>query len=284
MHILMATGGSPHSEAALRLGARLARGIDTPPTLLVVIEEEAQRATAEIILGRAREILCSEVPVVCERVRIGQPAREIVREASDGGYGLIVLGERAHHRLKTRLLKSSRAVYVAEHAPCPVMIVKQSSWTDPGNGDDGSAFRRILMCDSGGHQPSLLSRYTAQLAELDSGQEQITILHVMSQISGWPGVPGQQLRADAEELIRQGAPEGALLVQDLHELERTGVHSQPKVRHGRVVDEILAEARSGQYDLVVIGAHREVGWQRFLLDDLAHQNITQVDRPILVVR
>ena len=42
----------------------------------------------------------------------------------------------------------------------------------------------------------------------------------------------------------------------------------PVVRHGLVVDEILAEALFGDYDLVVIGAHRKK-WQQFLLDNLA---------------
>ena len=38
------------------------------------------------------------------------------------------------------------------------------------------------------------------------------------------------------------------------------------------------------YDLVVIGAHREQGWQRFLLDDLAQKILAHIDRPVLVVR
>ena len=38
------------------------------------------------------------------------------------------------------------------------------------------------------------------------------------------------------------------------------------------------------YDLVVIGAHRDEGWQSLLLDDLSHQIITNVHRPILVIR
>lgn len=60
--------------------------------------------------------------------------------------------------------------------------------------------------------------------------------------------------------------------------------ARPNVRHGRVVDEILAESRAEDYDLVVIGAHRGEGWRRILLDDLAQQLITQIDRPVLVVR
>jgi nucleotide-binding universal stress UspA family protein len=51
-----------------------------------------------------------------------------------------------------------------------------------------------------------------------------------------------------------------------------------------VVNEILAEVRENSCDLVVIGAHRGQGWRRILLDDLAHQIIAGVDRPVLVVR
>ena len=56
------------------------------------------------------------------------------------------------------------------------------------------------------------------------------------------------------------------------------------MRHGPIVEEILDEASTGDYDLVVIGAHREQGWQRVLLADIAHQIITRLDRPVLVVR
>jgi len=67
-------------------------------------------------------------------------------------------------------------------------------------------------------------------------------------------------------------------------LEKPGIHPIPKVRHGLVLDEILAEARSGDYDLVVVGAHPPTDGQRFFLDDIAHQIIKNIDRPILVIR
>jgi nucleotide-binding universal stress UspA family protein len=78
-------------------------------------------------------------------------------------------------------------------------------------------------------------------------------------------------------------PEGQLVEQDVRVLNRPGLHPQAKVRHGLVVDEILSEARGGDYDLVIIGAHQENGWQRFLLDDLAHQILLHTDRNVLVV-
>jgi nucleotide-binding universal stress UspA family protein len=106
----------------------------------------------------------------------------------------------------------------------------------------------------------------------------------MSQICAGPGVRDKQLLAEAEELMEEHAPEGELLEQDMKRLELPGVHARPKVRHGLVVDEILAEAQAGDYDLVVIGAHQGESWQRILLDDIAHKILMQMDRPVLVVR
>ena len=74
-----------------------------------------------------------------------------------------------------------------------------------------------------------------------------------------------------------------MFAADVHILEGLNLSPYAKVRHGLVVDEILEEARTGDYQLVVIGASRGEGWQRILLDDLAHRIISQVDRPILVV-
>lgn len=274
MRILMATGGSPHSEAALRFGAQLAGRAGETPTLLTVTQHEADRPLADAILARAAQLLRSIVPNVQTRVRVGHPAEEIIREAEEGDYHLVIVGERQRHDLVTRFLLGSTAGRVVEHAPCPVIVAK---------GKIGPV-RRILLCDSGVEAPSLINRFSVQLADLIEGEEEVTVLHVMSQISAGPGIRGQQLRADAEELIENQAPEGKLLEQDIQLLEQLNLHPCPKVRHGLVVDEILAEARDGDYDLVVIGAHRGEGWRRILLDDLAHQIIVQLDRPVLVVR
>jgi nucleotide-binding universal stress UspA family protein len=55
-------------------------------------------------------------------VRAGHAAELISRVAAEGGYDLVVLGHRGHF-LRDHLLGST-ADRVAEHAPCPVMIVK----------------------------------------------------------------------------------------------------------------------------------------------------------------
>jgi nucleotide-binding universal stress UspA family protein len=273
MRLLIATGGSPHSEAALRLGAQIAYHAGVVPTVLTVIRGETNRSRAAPILARACQLLQPEVLDVQTKVRLGQPAEEIIREAAEGRYDLIVVGERRDHDLVTRWLGST-SKRVLDQAPCPVIVAKGKI----------SPIRRILLCDSGAESLSLLKRFTKRLPALVEGEVEVTVLHVMSQMTAGPGVSGKQLRASAEELIQAHTPEGELLERDVQILEQSNLHSQPKVRHGLVVDEILEEARSGDYDLVVIGAHRGAGWERLLLDDLAHQIIEQMDRPVLVVR
>jgi nucleotide-binding universal stress UspA family protein len=140
------------------------------------------------------------------------------------------------------------------------------------------------LCDSGVEDSSVVQKFKIRFAELLDGEEDITVLHIMSQISAGPGIRGQQLRSETDELIKAHTPEGDLLNRDVETLTKLGVHTTPKVRHGLVVNEILSEARSGDYDLVVIGANASKGWGHYLLDDLMHKILVQMDRPVLVVR
>ncbi len=300
MRILMVINDSSHAEVVLRLGAQIARRAAEPPTVLAVVEHGTDRppALADLILARARKFLEPEVPRVRTRVRIGHLAEEIICEARESNYDLLIVGEKPRCNLLARHLSGSTMARLVRCAPCPVIIVKRQA----------GPIHRVLLCDSGagsswvrlpaGHSarlmtgpaaglvtcPALPGRFTARLADLLEDEGDVTVLHVMSQMSAGPGVRGGHLRADAEELIREHAPEGGLLEQDIQILGRWGVHLHPKVRHGLVVDEILAEAREGDYDLVVIGAQRDEGWRRILLDDLAHKIMDQLDRPLLVVR
>jgi nucleotide-binding universal stress UspA family protein len=274
MKILLITDSSNQAENALVFSAQIAQRVAEPPTILTVIPDSKNRLSSRAteILARALELV--GVPDARTQVRFGESYENILQEVNEGDFDLVIIGDKRSQNLITRFLWKSTAIKLAECAPCSVIVVRGK----------GTRIRRILLCDSGAGMSSLLSRLVVQLSDLLEGEEDVTVLHVMSQISASPGVPGGHLRADAQELIEDRAPEGEMLVQDIEMLEKSGIHPTPKVRHGLVVDEILAEARSGDYDLVVVGAHSAGGHQSFLLDNIAHQIIQQVSRPILVVR
>ena len=144
--------------------------------------------------------------------------------------------------------------------------------------------RRILICDSGVDSSTLLDQFKQLFSGLLLEDTHITVLHVMSQISAGPGVSGWQLRADADELIEASTPEGEILDQDTQVLDELEQDIEAKVRPGLVLDEIIAEARGGEHDLIVIGEHQNGFWERLVLDNLAHQIVTAADRPVMIIK
>ncbi|MDQ7030055.1 MAG: universal stress protein [Ardenticatenia bacterium] len=275
MRILVATGGAPHSTLAVIFGGLLAHDLDAHLTLLTVIKPAAEREKADRILRDAGVLLNKYVPSPDTRVRVGHPAEEIVKEAEEGAYQLVVVGERQHHTLRTRFLLGATAERVVEHAPCPVVVAKGRV----------TPVRRLLLCEGVRNRQTLVKRLVEQLPELlDRAQPELTVLHVMSQVSVAPGKSGNVLAASVDELIARGTSEGQRLDRDRQLLEQRGVHPHLKVRHGLVVEEIIHEAREGEYDLIVVGAHRGERWRRILLDDLTHEILVESDRPVLVVR
>jgi nucleotide-binding universal stress UspA family protein len=284
MRILLVVHTLPHDEVTLAFGARVAHAAGAATTVLAVAGNGREQSRAEQSLALARETL-AQVANLQTRLRQGSPVQEVLREAREGGYDMILVGEPWGQARLGRFRPGGESVHLVENAPCSVLVVKGKP----------RPVHKILLCDSGAGSvladpvlrapgPSLLARFSAQAAELLRGEEEITVLHVMSQIGAGPGVPGKQLRAAAEELMDERAPEGELLREDVQMLVRPGVQARPLVRHGLVLDEILHEARSGDYDLVVIGAHPGKLWQRLLLDDLARKIMVQMDRPILVIK
>jgi nucleotide-binding universal stress UspA family protein len=283
MRLLVVIRGLPYSKPALRLAGRIAQRAGRTLTLLSVIRHEADRAQAETTLNRLHTVMtracCIENAKALDidtRIRVGRIVDEVVNEAQEDDYDLIVIGnyQRQYLSLVQRFVPDRIVQGVVDHSPCPVVIAK---------GEIGP-IHKILLCDSGAQRQSLLSRLADRLAALLVEEVDITVLHVMSQISAGPGVRGRQLRADAEELIRQHSPEGEILARDIEIFCHGKLQAHAKIRHGLVLDEIVQEAQSGDYALVVIGTREEEGWTRFLLDDLSHQIISHVNRPILVVR
>lgn len=274
MRLLVAIGGAPHSDVALDTGLHVAELLAADATLLTVVPGAQAVDGAVRWLERVRSVRSDGGVSMAARVRIGRRDQQIVKEAAAGDYSLVVIGERPRHRIRTRLL-GSIVTHVTSHAPCSVLIARGATF-DP---------KRILICDSGARDPSVVERFAvSDLVGLARAASTVHVLHVMSQIGAGPGVADDQLLADADELMREKTREGIFLQGDLEMLQSQGIPTQVRVRRGLVVDEILAEIQEGRHGLIVIGPHRQAGWQRFLLDNLARQIITHTACPVLLIR
>ena len=272
MKVLVAVSNLSQAKDILFFSKQFAYDGEQPVHLLLVsgCADRNFEEHKEFILAIAREFY--EPLGIISIFRTGDPAKEILQVVQGGEYDLLILGDDPINYFP-KLLKTSKMVAVAEQSPCPIIFVKGLPRT----------VRRILLCDSGAGRSSVLSRFTAQLAGILAGEEEITVLHVMSQMSAGPGVPGSMLSASYDDLVAMQAPEAEFLGKDLDELKKPGILPKSKVRHGLVLDEVLMEARKGDYDLVVIGRNLVRNWQQYLLENLTRKILIQIDRPIMVI-
>jgi len=271
MRVLVAIAGLTHSQLVLDMAAQVGRLTDEPLTLMTVVGQASECAEAGRVLDRASELLTREVPGVCTLIRVGQPANEIVREAATRPYDVVIVGDRQPFQRSSRLIVGSTTAQVVDRSPCPVLVAKGAI----------RPIRHVLVCDSGAQNPPVLGCLTQRMATLLRAEPAVTLLHVMGQLSAdWYG--DDDLLADPKDPLEECAPPSDIFKRGVQALEQFGIRPRAKLRHGSVADEIVAEANSQDYQLVVIGAQCGDFWRHSLLNDLAHQIIARLDCPILV--
>lgn len=146
--VLLPVDGSETAEKAVDFSCRLLEGSGCRVTLLAVVEEPAYAAfwsdgmiAPEVVLPppeelraelekRARNMLEEPSSMLRDagmqveaKVRFGSAAPEILAEAEEGGYDLVIMGSHGRGILSGFLL-GSVSNRVVHHAKCPVLIVR----------------------------------------------------------------------------------------------------------------------------------------------------------------
>ncbi|MFQ5691838.1 MAG: universal stress protein [Nitrospinota bacterium] len=130
--ILVGTGGSRWSEAAVAYAARLAKEqgaellivhVLSPPALPA---HEKRHREAEAILERARKVAAEHLETVDARCLKGTVADVLIDTADREDCDLIVIGSRGRSRVRDRLLGSVLLRVIAD-THRPVTVVKESA-------------------------------------------------------------------------------------------------------------------------------------------------------------
>jgi nucleotide-binding universal stress UspA family protein len=272
MHFLIYVDAGLPTEPAVRLGAQLAAAAGAEITLLAGTAEPAESlAAAQALLPAPAEV----------RRRPERRAEALLAESTSGEYDLVIAGSRGLRGWQRLARGGSVAARLARRSPRPVLLVKGL----PRPAGPGG---RVLACTSGDARGERAVRWGARLAHWLGAE--LTVLHVMSQLALSAEAPLDQLDETADEAMTQATPEGRHLARAL-EVARgeTGgaLAARPLLRHGLVLDEVVTEAREGDYDVVVIGGHAAPDtWPlgSTLLEDVADQILTALERPVLVVQ
>lgn len=271
MKILLCIAGMPYAEAAVSFGGLIARITQSPVTLLHVARREEERATGEKALARAREMLVSASHLsVDARLRQGDPIVTILAEAQEGDHDLIVMGARKEVGLAQRLL-GSVAQAVVRRALTSVLVVKRAK----------PDLKRILICTGGLDVANPVIETGAQLA--GAAYAQATLLYVTSPTASM--YAGLEVEETLPRLLGTDTPVARHLRHGTETLAQRQVAAELRLRHGVVADEILREAREGNYDLIAIGASGAAGRLRaWLLGNVTRQVVEHALCSVLVVK
>jgi nucleotide-binding universal stress UspA family protein len=118
----------------------------------------------------------------------------------------------------------------------------------------------------------------------EASQARATLLHVSTHVpSMYTGL------SEMEETLPQLLSSDTTVAQHLRSGAKTlaqhSVEAKLELRHGVVAEEILLQAREGDYDLIVLGATGAAGRLRaWLLGNITWRIIDQALRPIIVVK
>ena len=181
------------------------------------------------------------------------PAEELLREAHEGEFDLVVVGCYGRSALVECLLGGVSS-QVIHHSKVPVLVAKIER-----------DFSSILMCTGGSKYAEDAIHFASEIAK--KAKSDVTVLAVA------PSKDPNIVKA-AKKMANRGA---AIL-------KKSGVKSVAKVRTGHPAEEILTEAREGDYHLLVMGHKGTSAVVDILLGDVVSKVMHHSRRPTLVFR
>jgi nucleotide-binding universal stress UspA family protein len=271
MRFLICSNGMPAADNASRIGGLLAAACGAETTLLGIAERPEDEAPLRAALNAEAERLRAEAVNVRIVLGAGEPIREIQKETATGNYDLAIIG--AERKGNTGLYWRSLKTYEAIKAIAPPVLV--------AIGESGR-LRRFLVCTGGKKFIADALRLTGQLAAAVGAS--VTLLHVMAE----PPAMYADLVAmeeDLDRLLDSTSELGMNLSRQKKDLESLGVPAEVRIRHGLVLETVLHEARTGEYDLIVTGSSPARGLVRhYIMGDLTRSILNRAECPVLVAR
>lgn len=281
--ILVATGGSPWSDAAVAYATALATHMGAELRILTVlivhaayampdmvasselVMESAERQGQEL-LEQAAERAASAGVAYATVCKWGNVSETILQTAAEEQCDLIALGSRLVTGRK-RLWLGSIAGTVAAKAPQPVLVVKQPPPPAPA----ARLWRRVLVATGGSPWSDAAVDYTLTLARAQ--QLEVCLLHVDS-----------RRRRPANDADTATAEEKGILTLAEARAAAAGVPYEAKLAYGDVTEAILETAASTACDAIVLGSRGLTGWKRLMLGSISNAVAVKAALPVLIVK
>jgi nucleotide-binding universal stress UspA family protein len=273
--LLVATNGFKGTWAAIEYGAWLAELMQARITLLGVSESPKPGAMddhppLENFFAKAIALFQTKGVEYSLEIRNGQ-AEQVIPERANQSHFLTVVSPLGRSRLRHWLTgRSFRGLM--EEIKGPILYVPSVRLP----------LQRLLISAGGLGYEVDAENLALQVATLSRAD--VTILHVIPP-SGLDYPTTRDMRQHAGDLQDTDTVLGRSLRKGLEIAEAAGLNAKLTTRQGHVVEEILAEVKKGNYDLVCMGSR----YSAHALRQLYTPNVTAevaegANCPLLTVR
>lgn len=278
--ILVATGGSPWSEAAVAYAIALAAHTGAELHFLTVLTVEASytmpdvAGTSEMVLDSIEhegEALLQQAAAQAAQAGVshttqyawGNVPQTILHTAIEMACDLIVLGSRGTSGWKRLMLGSISNAVVAK-AQQPTLMVKQP----PSPNLVSPPWQRVLVATGGSPWSDTAVDHALQLAQAQ--QIEVCLLHV-------------------ERQRRRGEDPAAAESKNILALTEAraaaaGVPYQAVLATGDVTESILSTATDKRCDAIIVGSRGLTGWKRLMIGSISNAVAIKTQLPVLIVK
>jgi nucleotide-binding universal stress UspA family protein len=242
--LLIATNGFKGTWPSIEYGAWLAATLEKKVELLGVTEHLSPAAIddhhpLEDIFARAVELFQQNGVEYSLEVQNGNAEEVIPRKAKQGDF-IIVLGPLGRPQIR-RVLTGRSIRHLMEEIEQPILYVPESKLP----------LKKILIC-MGGLGYEVTAEHIAMQMAMKSRAE-VTLLHIIPPIDlNYP--TAKTVGTHWQHLTETDTPIGRSLRQALEIAKDDGLTANVKARQGNVVEEIMAEVKEGNYDLLCMGS------------------------------
>ena len=271
MKILICSDGSNQAENAVRFASIIAEGSKADTTIFGITEKSGEEDKIFDSLRRSQQLL-KEKGISAELIiKGGEPIEEILKRTEGTAYDLVVIGA-ARKGTRGPFLMSAKAYKIIKAVAPPVLVVIGSR----------ERLNRVLVCSGGEKYIDRAVEFTGTIAKATHAT--VTLFHVMAEP---PPVYSDliKMEEDVNLLLHSNSGLGQNLRREKEDLQKMGVTSDVRLRHGLVVSEVFKEVRRGDYDLVVTGSSPEGGTLRtYIMGNITREIVNRAECPVLVVR
>jgi nucleotide-binding universal stress UspA family protein len=241
-------------------------------TLAGVVEPNDRSAPVAHLLVEAEERLRMTGVPWRRQILNGYAEQVVLQWVSERPYDLLVIGPLGRPAWRRWLLGRSIRHFL-EELSLPLCYVPQGTWPP----------RHVLVC-LGGLGYAVRAQQFAQRVATQAGAE-LTLLHVVPPLEMEYPV-AREIQEDWQHVHQSHTVIGRSLRRALKAAKDAGLRPRLRVRHGSVVEEILAEIAGGEYDLVCMGSPHGVdeNLRQLFTPNVTAEVAEHSDVPVYVAR